>query len=763
MDDTTEKENFNLSLIKQEDVFAALREIDQKGIPKNAHSSKYDLIYKGRTYPPKLVLSWAYRYATGNELDRRSFEGGKNTPCFNCLQGLGFIIMPKNEYMELLYRKEVDYSMLLEGITVTNDIFPRFQEIYGEVEAGKQKKISVQIDQKIYSVEFRNINRKNASNVYQIRYPKKGKLSTHLIALFPEAYQSLKDLRMKVGQKKTYARLPEGKKEYLLIYYDLKNKRMIWQKQEQTESFYPVIRKFIEQADAAKSLKVNDYPKFFEGLEVKVSFGQGGYAHIPWISFLYEGQTTSKGIYPVFLYFKKQEKLILAYGISETNEPLLNWEVPLSTETIADYFDANGLAKPNRYGSSYIYQIYSLSTPIDQEQIDAALQDLITIYKNLMEKLLIGKQLINDLPDNPFDIKRVGEISQTGLLFNQDLMYRYVVSLLTKPFVILSGLSGSGKTKLALSFAKWLVGQDDQIKIVSVGADWNNREYLLGYPNTLESGKYIKPDNGVLDFIIRAANNKQLPYFLILDEMNLSYVERYFADFLSCMESREAITLHPGPNVWEDVPPTIKLPSNLYITGTINVDETTYMFSPKVLDRANVIEFRISQKDMEKYLGHCSPLQLDVVDRLGIDMQKDFVRKSESTKFDADKEINDILLTFFAELKKVGTEFGYRTAFEIYRYVAIVNNLGIDWELNKRMDIVIMQKLLPKLHGSRKKMQPVLNTLWILCQGAKKEQLGIDQENIDFEKQFIYPLSAAKIQQMYRNAQDNGFTSYAEA
>ena len=144
-------------------------------------------------------------------------------------------------------------------------------------------------------------------------------------------------------------------------------------------------------------------------------------------------------------------------------------------------------------------------------------------------------------------------------------------------------------------------------------------------------------------------------------------------------------------------------------------------------------------------------------------MQKDFVRKSESTKFDADKEINDILLTFFAELKKVGTEFGYRTAFEIYRYVAIVNDLGIDWELNKRMDIVIMQKLLPKLHGSRKKMQPVLNTLWILCQGAKKEQLGIDQENIDFEKQFIYPLSAAKIQQMYRNAQDNGFTSYAEA
>lgn len=97
---------------------------------------------------------------------------------------------------------------------------------------------------------------------------------------------------------------------------------MIWQKQEQTESFYPVIRKFIEQADAAKSLKVNDYPKFFEGLEVKVSFGQGGYAHIPWISFLYDGQTTSKGIYPVFLYFKKQERLILAYGISETNEHL---------------------------------------------------------------------------------------------------------------------------------------------------------------------------------------------------------------------------------------------------------------------------------------------------------------------------------------------------------------------------------------------------------------------------------------------------------
>ena len=86
--------------------------------------------------------------------------------------------------------------------------------------------------------------------------------------------------------------------------------------------------------------------------------------------------------------------------------------------------------------------------------------------------------------------------------------------------------------------------KNEQYCIVPVGADWTNREPLLGYPNALQTEQYIKPENGVLDLINRARLNEAKPYFLILDEMNLSHVERYFADFLSTMESGDAIPLH---------------------------------------------------------------------------------------------------------------------------------------------------------------------------------------------------------------------------
>src|SRR5690606_24433993 len=99
------------------------------------------------------------------------------------------------------------------------------------------------------------------------------------------------------------------------------------------------------------------------------------------------------------------------------------------------------------------------------------------------------------------------------------------------------------------------------------------------------------------------------PYFLILDEMNLSHVERYFADFLSVMESKDFIKLHSSEVDINQVPSKIEWPINLFIIGTVNIDETTYMFSPKVLDRANVIEFRVDKDDIKRFLE--SPKEID--------------------------------------------------------------------------------------------------------------------------------------------------------
>ncbi len=95
-------------------------------------------------------------------------------------------------------------------------------------------------------------------------------------------------------------------------------------------------------------------------------------------------------------------------------------------------------------------------------------------------------------------------------------------------------------------------------------------------------------------------------FFLILDEMNLSHVERYFADFLSGFESNEKIHLHSNGNETQtiskkNIPEKIRLPDNLFVIGTVNVDETTYMFSPKVLDRANVIEIKTSEENLKHF------------------------------------------------------------------------------------------------------------------------------------------------------------------
>jgi 5-methylcytosine-specific restriction protein B len=186
---------------------------------------------------------------------------------------------------------------------------------------------------------------------------------------------------------------------------------------------------------------------------------------------------------------------------------------------------------------------------------------------------------------------------------------------------------------------------------------------LLGFPDAINKGYYIKPENNVVDLILEAGKeeNANKPYFLILDEMNLSHVERYFADFLSTMESEEEPMYLHSPDDWiDDMPATIKLPKNLFIIGTVNVDETTYMFSPKVLDRAHVIEFRVSDEEMENFLKEPSKPDLETLKGLGKEMASDFILKSQTeiSEFEDLSEIKTVLLDFFKELKKVGAEFG---------------------------------------------------------------------------------------------------------
>lgn len=401
------------------------------------------------------------------------------------------------------------------------------------------------------------------------------------------------------------------------------------------------------------------------------------------------------------------------------------------------------------------------------------------IFQKSTDKLKTDGTLVSDFHFNLFE---------SGLLFPKNLVYRFICSLITKPFLLLTGLSGSGKTKLAQAFAIWISESQDQYLLVPVGADWTNREPLLGYPNSLEPNKYITPESGALEIIKNAIENPNKPYFLILDEMNLSHVERYFADFLSAMESKEYIRLYSDTDRYTefdlDNKPVLNskvishftLPTNLFIIGTVNIDETTYMFSPKVLDRANTIEFRINEDDLKYYFSKDMPLNLrklyldedDSMSGAGFIHSNAFMESAnidnQNVNYD---DISKILTHFFVNLKSAGAEFGYRTTNEIARLIYNLESLGS--QKNESIDFAIMQKLLPKLHGSRSKMARILPVLANLClKNIDSQQVFQDYTNeVDvFEKyknEILYKVSLEKIFRMHKNALDNGFTSYAEA
>ncbi|MBQ8678811.1 MAG: hypothetical protein IJ530_03515 [Treponema sp.] len=332
------------------------------------------------------------------------------------------------------------------------------------------------------------------------------------------------------------------------------------------------------------------------------------------------------------------------------------------------------------------------------------------------------------------------------------LFTRYIRSLLAKPFVILSGNSGTGKTRIATRFAKYLEKKTDAgVKnhlLIPVGADWTDNTKILGYYNPLAdngAGKYEKTD--VFKFIELAGENPAIPFFLILDEMNLSHVERYFSDFLSKMELLDY--KENSEPVFFDIPGygKLELPKNLFITGTVNIDETTYMFSPKVLDRANVIEFKPEMEDVLDNLLETSNGDDDKTAESGVAegfMQLANEVRSGSIPEEVQpllKEIKPILESFYTELAKCGFEFAYRTVKEIrlYAIAAYKTAEGEKPTAIEITDIQILQKILPKIHGNKKQIGNLLDELEKLCETNQlKESLAKIRQMKDRLNRFQY-------------------------
>ena len=380
-----------------------------------------------------------------------------------------------------------------------------------------------------------------------------------------------------------------------------------------------------------------------------------------------------------------------------------------------------------------------------------------------------------------------------GLQFPRSVITSYVLALQTKPFVILTGISGTGKTKIAQIFADYLTrdrAKDEQARrdrtaFVSVRPDWMDNRGLLGFYNPLTE-KYHAPQ--VLRLLLSARDNPDDPHFVILDEMNLAKVEYYFSDFLSVLESRTKddpsgvpLRLHDekGKKIQtadeKEVPGELRIPANVLFTGTVNVDETTYMFSPKVLDRANVIEFNEvtlpgygDDGNVPDELVFSEP---DVRGLFDKGRQLPFCTKAD---FDAYRKAcdtkgwGDPLAELFSRLKRYHLHFGYRVINEISRFVNLASEQLETFDRDDRddvLDIQILQKVLPKLHGTRGKLEGPLTDIFRFCYdepaGRELEPARVDQA-VGFDRAARYPRTAQKVARMLLELKDQGYTSFIQ-
>lgn len=364
---------------------------------------------------------------------------------------------------------------------------------------------------------------------------------------------------------------------------------------------------------------------------------------------------------------------------------------------------------------------------VDSELVEGGngnyLKALIAIvneyYKENIEiKTILGERYLYMIKEK-FEFKDLPEVLKT------DFARRYITSLLAKPFVILTGNSGTGKTRISKQFAEYLEWESDEGKknwvIIPVGADWTDNTKILGYYNPLAedgNGKYEKTK--IVELIEEANRHKEIPYFVILDEMNLSHVERYFSDFLSHMETPDT------PFELEGYTRRLDYPENMFVVGTVNIDETTYMFSPKVLDRANVIEFKPQKEDVFKVFSAAGTVgkMVPVNDGSAQAFLK-LAKEIRTGKFAVDEDftgsnldyVEGVFSDIYEIVQKYDFEFAFRTVKEIRNYIAAAYELleKTEFNLNQIIDEQLLQKILPKIHGNKKEIGQMLEELTGLC------------------------------------------------
>jgi hypothetical protein len=323
-----------------------------------------------------------------------------------------------------------------------------------------------------------------------------------------------------------------------------------------------------------------------------------------------------------------------------------------------------------------------------------------------------------------------------GYLLNVGELSNFYLAMIVSPLVILSGISGTGKSLLPRKFAKLT---NSSFKAIPVQPQWSDNSDLFGFIPTITPERHT---GGALIPILREA--KKAPTRLaiaLLDEMNLAQVEHYFSDFLSVAETRYRedghiltdslpIELPPVPSMGSDSYADIRgisLPSNLRIVGTANMDESTHVFSPKVLDRAFTIEL-----DDPVLTDFANPIPLGStppdIDTLSLLAEMMIDEKNAISILEArnaSQSMFEYVAALLGEIQDIlepaGIKFGYRTRDSILLYMHFWSELKLTDVLSgsSALDFCILQKILPKVSGSGDALSDALTRLaeWLDARG----------------------------------------------
>ncbi len=544
---------------------------------------------------------------------------------------------------------------------------------------------------------------------------------------------------------------------------------------------------------------------------VKGSVGQGNWAIVPWLAIMdnHITKTTQSGFYIVYLFAEDMSAvyLTLAQGVTilrknlgrrQSDEYMLNVSKRIRNYIDFKDFIANEqlILKETGLGNDYLssvvaYKKYPVQNLPNDEHLFDDLKKMMEIYSDLssvhQEIYQSDKnETVSQLSEPVLKLKKISdEFLQKGFTYPEYWLENFYLSLKTKPFVILAGISGTGKTKLVQYFANALgaTTENGRYKLIPVRPDWNDPSDLLGYYNL--QGEFIEgPLTSVL-LQARQPEHRNLPFFVCLDEMNLARVEHYFSDLLSIIETsrwsadRAQIVTDPIFSDRTFMESPLSIPDNVYFVGTVNMDETTHPFSKKVLDRANTIEFQDVELDgwlrVSTDLTHEEAVQMPTI-------SNEFLRSDYLQLVDLQyaPEQNQELLQWATEqlvslnrsLKKAHLHIGYRSRDLILFYLTYNDRFQLLDDRYAALDLQILQKILPRIQGSGRQLERLLHELieWAFDGEWKDSASQMKYEFPSYEdyiktylkdkRRVSYKLCLDKLLEMLRRVEDDGYTSY---